>query len=799
MLCRLTTCVAAMFLSLAAQAGIVLDEAPGKPGEWGHRPAEGALSQVTPPSFVWRPQNRKTVATYEVQCARDAAFSKELYHAKGITYSAHCPPGVFSAGEWHWRFRSLSASGEASPWSKARAFSIAESATQMPLPRRKELLDRIPKAHPRLFLRPEQLPELRKRAKSDLNPAYKRLVKDCERLLKTPPPTEEPSKYPKGMKRGSDERRKIWWGNRTYTSHALNGAATLAFTHLLDGNAAYADLAKRLLMDCAEWAPKGATGYRYNDEAGMPYNYYFSRAYTFLHDQLSKEERVVCRKVMKIRGKEMYHHLCPRHLWRPYASHSNRAWHFLGEVGIAFLDEIPEAGEWAWFAANVFANVYPAWCDEDGGWHEGMAYWNSYINRFTWWADVMQAAMDVNAFDKPYFSKIGYYPMYMQPPGTQGGGFGDLTARRKSRSNLSLTAIVAAQARNPYWQWYVEEHGGTGSGSGYVGFLRGALPKVEAKPPLDLPSSRLFRGTGQAVLNTTLTDATDNVEIILKSSPFGTQSHGYESQNSFLLYAYGERLFIRTGRRDSYGSKHHKEWMWQTKSTNCITVNGKGQQGHSASAVGRITEFVTGPVFDYVVGDAAKAYKGHLTRFDRRILFVKPDVVVLFDSLEAPEASRFEWLLHAPVKMAVNGQYDVQVATGKAACQASFLWPKDLTLTQTDQFDTPPRPRIKLVEYHLTAKTAGTSKRQDFVTFLRPHRSNTTLPGQPTLTGAQNGFALSVPMARGTLELLLRTTDEGAVDAPGLRATGPIAGIVKAADGSVLERIVIGDGTLSVE
>ena len=79
-------------------------------------------------------------------------------------------------------------------------------------------------------------------------------------------------------------------------------------------------------------------------------------------------------------------------------------------MGIAFLGEIEEADDWVWFAMNVFFNVYPVWSDDDGGWHEGVMYWSSYIGRFTWWADVMRAAMGINAFDKPYFSKVGYYP-----------------------------------------------------------------------------------------------------------------------------------------------------------------------------------------------------------------------------------------------------------------------------------------------------------------------------------------------------------------------------------------------------
>ena len=520
-------------------------------------------------------------------------------------------------------------------------------------------------------------------------------------------------------------------------------------------------MAKRLLLAAAEWDPKGSTGYRYNDEAGMPYNYYFSRTYTFLNDLLTDEERAKCREVMTVRGKEMYRHLCPRHLWRPYASHSNRAWHYLGEVGIAFKDEIPEAEEWVWFAMNVFYNVYPVWCDDDGGWHEGASYWSGYIGRFTWWADVMRVAMGIDAYKKPYFSKIGTYPMYLQPPGTQGGGFGDLTARRKSSNNRKLMTIFAAQAKNSYWQWYVDEHGGPQQEGGYVGFLRGALPTVEAKAPVALPTSRVFRGIGQAMLNTNIMDAKQDVEIIFKSSPFGTQSHGYESQNAFLLYAFGERLLIRTGRRDSYGSKHHKEWMWHTKSVNSITVNGESQKPHCREPLGEITAFHTSDAFDFVAGDASTAYGDLVKRFTRSILFVKPDLIVVYDRLETPDPASFEWRLHAPTEMQVNGQGDIRVVNNKSACRVSFLAPTDLKLSLTDKFDTPPRPRIKLVEWHLTATPPERTKQVEFVTVIRPHRTKDTPPTEAKLHAVENGYAMEAALTSGRVILLMRSSGDG--------------------------------------
>jgi len=729
------------------------DETPGLPGEWGFKPAAGELLELTPPGFSWRPQDG--AIRYGLQVSHEATFDSIAYEEDSIDYTVHCPPATFSPGSYYWRFRFND--GESwSGWSSVRNFTIVEEAAVMPLPARKDLLARIPTSHPRLFVRPEWIDDLKARAQSDLKSHYDKLIQECDELVANPPPSAEPPLYPEGTVRGSDPWRTIWWGNRTYTQKVLNGAATLAFAYLLNGDERYAALSRELLMDCADWDPVGSTGFVYNDEAAMPYNYYFSRTYTFLHAYLSEAEREKCREIMTVRGREMYDHLHPDHLWKPYGSHSNRSWHFLGEVGIAFLNEIPEASEWVWFAMNVFMNVYPVWSDNDGGWHEGMQYWQSYNYRFTWWADVMRAATGINAFEKPYFSQAGYYAMYLSPPGTKGGGFGDLTARISSSHAVKLVSVYSAQAQNPYWQWYVDSHEGEYGDSGYVGFIRGSLPKVEPREPTDLPTSRLFRGIGQAMLNSDLSGADNNVEIIFKSSPFGTQSHGYESQNAFLLYAFGERLFIRTGRRDSYGSEHHKKWMWQTKSVNSITVNGQGQMAHSAAAQGEITEFKTTEHFDWVVGEAAGAYpEGTLNRFTRRILFCKPEVIIIHDILEAPEASTFEWLLHSENAMQINSQHDISVISGEAAGKANFLWPAKLEIAYTDKFETPPRPRIQLTEYHLTASTSDPSLRQEFVTILRPHRVSEKLSGKASLEKTKNGFVVEVPTSSGPVQVEL--------------------------------------------
>lgn len=754
-----------------------LDERPAGPEEWGYHPAQGETLEVTPPGFSWRPQ--KDVIAWEIECGRGAEFKEAEYRVDGVRYNVHCPARVFTPGQYTWRYRGRDKKGSVTAWSTQRTFTVAAQAKPLPMPPREELLGRIAQVHPRIFLRPEDLPRLRELARGPLKGPYAKLVEQCEKLLRKPPPTAEPLKYDDTTPSRSEPWRERWWGNRVYTIAALDGAATLAFTRLLGGKEEYGQLARRILMDCAKWDPLGATGYRYNDEAGMPYASRFSRTYSFVYDLLSEEERETCRRVMKIRGEEMFHHLYPRHLWSPYASHSNRAWHFLGEVGVSFRGEIEGADEWVWFAMNVFFNVYPVWSDDDGGWHEGNAYWTSYIERFTWWADIMRSAMGVNAYDKPYFSKIGYYPLYLMPPGTVGGGFGDLCGTRKATDNRQLVSQLATQAGNGHWQWYVEQLGELAPKSGYVGFLRGSLPAVKAAAIDDLPSSRLFRGTGQAYLNSNLQDATRSVQVSFKSSPFGTQSHGYDANNSFLLWAYGQRLLVSSGWREFYGSEHHRDWMWSTRSVNNITVNGQGQLSHSGASKGRITHFVTTPGIDALSGEAGEAGEAYresakaqplLDRFARTILFVKPELIVVFDRLEARQAATYQYWLHAVNEMKIGPGGQVQIQAGNVRCDVIFLTPQGLTLRQTDQYDPNPRARVKLREWHLTAAPASPAKQVAFVTVFRPHRKDQAVPQQAELKALPGGYFLSASLSDGSLRALLPTSDNVALKAEGLEA-----------------------------
>jgi hypothetical protein len=236
--------------------------------------------------------------------------------------------------------------------------------------------------------------------------------------------------------------------------------------------------------------------------------------------------------------------------------------------------------------------------------------------------------------------------------------------------------------------------------------------------PANLPSSRAFPTAGLAVLNSDLTDGANNIQIHFKSSPMGRQSHGYNANNAFLINIDGERAIRMTGKRDVYGSPHHKEWMWETKSDNAILVNGKGQVPHSAAAVGQITHFQTSPTLDVVAGEAGASYD-NLKRWTRRIFFLKPLVVVIHDVLEAPEESTYQWLLHGEAGFIIDG--DGALWEGpKGSVDVTFIHPGKLEIAQSKEFSTPPAEwaKFKLDEAHLTAATTEKKKTQEFVTLL---------------------------------------------------------------------------------
>ena len=98
----------------------------------------------------------------------------------------------------------------------------------------------------------------------------------------------------------------------------------------------------------------------------------------------------------------------------------------------------------------------------------------------------------------------------------------------------------------------------------------------------------------------------------------------------------------------------------------------------------------------------------------------------------------------------------LKIATGDAGCVVSLLRPANLKISQTDQFDPPPRERVQLREYHVTAETTIPREEATFIAVLRPHRTGDVPKGDPVLM--DDGNSIVVPLPNGELKVWMGET-----------------------------------------
>jgi Domain of unknown function (DUF4962)/Heparinase II/III-like protein len=713
-----------LFLVSAALAQTP-DRAPAS-DEWGYRPLDGSMVSLTPPSLSW--VHEPESASYALEWSRSADF-KDVATVKNLPWSVYTHNQPLSAGTYYWRYRIIGRNGEPSPWSRVRRFTVPADAVVLPQPSMDELRRRIPSQHPRVFVTHGDLARLRTWAEGGGQQAFQKLLRRADELL-IGEPTAEPSVRASASDPATNQ---FWWSNRLQAIRAAQEAEVLSFVYLLTGNEKYKAATRRLILGLASWDPDGPTNWKVNCEAAKPMLHRLARVYDWGYATLSDEERRRVQAVLLRRAMDAWNSGEVRqgagHLNQPYNSHGNRTWHKLAENALATFGETPDSEKFLHYAVSKFFAAYPVWADDDGGWHEGLNYWAGYMAKATWWLSLAKTTLGIDGFKKPFFTHFADYALYTAPPGSPNMGLGDLAYRPPSPS-WSFLYYVIRETRQPSWAWWAGQWKiQTEPDEPVLAFLWGAAPPVEPRTPADLPSSKVFSGIGVAILNSTLIDAATNVQVRFKSSPFGSRSHGLDPQNSFTFTAYGEPLLVNNTYRDLYGSPFHKGWCWTTKAHNAVLVNGEGQKPRSPDPAGRIVSSSFQDGLDHVVGDGTASYEGRLRRALRHVLFIKPDLAIIVDDLEAPRPSTFQWMLHGLNPFKIDDQA-ARLERNNAGVLVDYVSSQPLSLRQWTGYDPPPDARYLASinhpgipeQWHLEAATSSPAERSFTLTVLRPFR-----------------------------------------------------------------------------
>lgn len=753
-------------------------------------PADGAVSRLDPPAFVWVPAGQ--IGRSTLQYSRDPTFPPAATTTVECARTIHVPRQVLGAGTWYWRFGVKPSGTDRISYSRVRRFSIAADAEPVPFPDVPQVIARLEGVRPRNYVRAGEVDRFRSLAAGPLRAYVEELKRECRPYLGEPL-LPEPA-FP-----NVPSQRMI---HRPFNA----GMFACASVYVVTGDEAYGREARRRLRHVAGWNPNGSTSLTNNDEAGAELVRVMSRTYDWIHPLLSDADRRTIRTVLAQRIPQVYRALVAKPFeLRPYESHAMD--YYVGDLlesTLAMAGELPVAEMLEYVLLQLWSPFFPPYGGEDGGWSEGPGYWQwstaTFLRNFT----LVRQNCGVDLTRKPWLQHTAYFKLYANPPYAKMSPFGDtqedgvqVPARPRISLYSNTTDVMyklGVVTDNPYALWYADQLGSRPFG--VERFMYYKPGDDRGRPPRDLPQARCFDDVGLAALHSDLADAANNVYLLLRSSPFGSISHAYADKNAFALFAYGEPMAIASGYYDGYRSPHHAGWTWTTRAANSILVDGEGQPTRDWTARGRIANFATGDFAHYAVSDATDAYKGRLNRFRRHVMFLRPTlpaddpVIVMLDDLEGAQASTYDWMLHALEKMQVEtGTNTVNIRRGAARTRVQFLAPRTLQYTQTNQFTVAPKGDDRPNQWHLTARTPSAEKAVRFVTVFLPHRAGrqASMP-EARLIEAPAGWTV-VELTRAPARQLVAFRTGAIADSPlqlaGFQCNGEAAAVAYDEDGRV--------------
>ncbi|UCD49450.1 MAG: DUF4962 domain-containing protein [Phycisphaerales bacterium] len=653
------------------------------------RPLDGAELKISPVGLAWLPC--PSAVGYRVDIFVEAGHA--VYRKDIGADPVHCPDRVLTAGRYTWDVVALDKQGRELGHRGKRSFVILKGAAELPWVEPKELLHRVPRAHPRILYPKAHLEQIRSTLTTTRAQSWQACKRAADRALSKGLP-EFPTYH---HIEDAGTRRLEYQRYFGYFRGYVNGALMdLALAYLMTEDSKYANAAKQILLEIASWPTAdddvSSVSAKWGDEVGLSFSKCAHVAYDWLYDALNEREKQLVFKICKARARQTYRRLARRnYLTYPGESHNGRLIAYLTDMSLAMAGETSDAETWLTYSLKALLTFYPHWAGTDGGWAEGIPYGLWYNTFYIPAFEGLRQLAGYDLWQRPFFNNVRYFFFYctanhgeIRPFGDSAEGGGPGVGRGSGYAELM--AFHAQRYNDPYIGWWVQQI------PGYRGGLSGSLlyeDELPAKAPTDLPNSRVFKSVGWAGLHSDVADPENDTCLIFKSSPYGSVSHSHADQNAFAIMKGGAALAIPSGYYGpSYGKPHHAQWTRATKANNCILVNGQGQKIRSAAANGAIVDFKDAAGYSYIAGDATPAYMGKLKKWVRHILFLRPGLFLLLDEIVAPAPSQYKWMLHAFERMEIEGNRITSRRKG-ATLDVHLSGSHKLLLTQTDQFDTP--------------------------------------------------------------------------------------------------------------
>ena len=608
------------------------------------RPEDKYVSQQNPPTFLW--PKVKNIDSFELVVCSDKELKDVKYRKDGIKTNFYSFDCIFETGvQYYWAVRTKKGS-KVSEWSDARRFRIDPDAVEFPVEDIEVLAEKIPQSHPRIYATPETLEDFRnmKNKNATAKKVYDTYMKKANDYIKNGTFPDEPVEP-----NHASEADKVVWGLKLVgeANKLIDIVKSCGFAYLLSGDEKIGRFGVEALVELSGWDIYGVTSYETQDQVHRMIAYESAKAYDWLYPIMTEDERQTALDMITERTKIM-EYLLDELKDSPYESHGWTAFGYIGIVAIATYRDVPEAEKWLKTIVPAYTAMLPVWSYEDGGWSQGTDYWQ-YSSTFNKeFMEVVKLVGMTDMYKKAWQQNEYLWQMYAYPEGSF-GSFGDQSNWNKASSVYSGKAMInmAAFTGNGYAKWLAgrfEEP--TVDVRSYVSAISNS---VEEKSPKDFPLAHEFSDIGWAIMTDDVINP-DRIQLSFKSSPYGSFNHSEADHNSFIIQAYGENLAVKSGWYDYYHSTHNSGFTRKTSAHNSVTVaTNRGQRDDSFNSKGKLTNFLNHVDFDLVSGDATQAYFGALDKFERSIVYIRPDIFVVIDNLDTAgsEKSQFEWWLQA--------------------------------------------------------------------------------------------------------------------------------------------------------
>ncbi len=663
-------------------------------------PSAGIEAEFNPPALRWPLAKGKSVK-YDVRMASDSLFTRDVISVDGTPWAMFNAHKKLQPGEWFWQYR---VSGQ--QWSGVQRFVISGTAVDLVSPSVAELLAGIPEGHPRVLADRSEIPRLR--GLTD-NEDARHILEEAEQALRGRIYRERDGQ-PQRTEQDSDRAKKLRQdASNRLGANVYDAVRRLCEAWVLSGNIRFQQRAIAIAEEVSGWDPNGVTSSRTSDFADARCMLSMALVFDTFHDELTTRQRSALVEAIGTRADGFYQSWINNQEARVLSGHVwQHILHYFFETSIALYSHDARATNWLGFAYELFLARTPILGGTDGGWVEGVSYFRMnmetvveiplFIRKFTGY-DFIKA--------HPWYERNIDWLVYNIPPGSSSDGFGDNSEEVFSpgAEYIAYAKAIASLTGNSLAAWYAQAcmryESPNLSATRLLRWARltavpGSSELSEAVGTPTLASGKLFSDIGLVAMHSHPENTESNLMVAVRSSPFGCYGHYLADQNAFNIVYGGERTFFRTGYKVTMSDPHRTGWYQHTKSNNSVLVDDEGQP-YSTEAYGWIPKFVAGDQIVYALADGSQAYASEETgedrgveQFNRHILLLKPDIVVIYDELEASRPVTWSWLIHAMSRIETDSATNTFRSSFEKSVGVGRLWSSAATrFVLRDTFDVP--------------------------------------------------------------------------------------------------------------